>query len=98
VFPSDEVILKEMNGIDGPWDDLHHISYFLLELRIIEMGEFILTMNGDNSCPINPSTIHGVYTKGNMEIISTMIPINISKAPGIMENVFIGVDCSPKEI
>jgi hypothetical protein len=37
-----------------------------------------------------------VYAKGNMESISTMIPIDISKTPGIMENVFIGADFSPK--
>jgi hypothetical protein len=54
VFPSDEAILEEMNGPDKPWDDLHHISYFLLELRRIEVGEFVLTVNGDKSCPINP--------------------------------------------
>jgi hypothetical protein len=39
VFPSDEVILEEMTGPDRPWDDLHHRSYFLPELRRIEAGE-----------------------------------------------------------
>jgi hypothetical protein len=38
---------------DRPWDDLHHRSYFLLELRRIEVGEFTLTMTGDKACPIN---------------------------------------------
>jgi hypothetical protein len=27
-----------------------------------------------------------------------MIPIDISRTPGIMENVFVGADCSPEEI
>jgi hypothetical protein len=27
-----------------------------------------------------------------------MIPIDISKTPGIVENVFVGADCSPEEI
>jgi hypothetical protein len=30
--------------------------------------------------------------------IAKMIPIDISRTPGIMENVFIRVDCSPEEI
>jgi hypothetical protein len=98
VLPSDEAILKEMTGPDRPWDDLHHTSYFLPELRRIEVGELFLTMNGDNPCPINPLATHGVYTEVNMESIATMIPIDISKIPGVVENVFVGADCSPKEI
>jgi hypothetical protein len=38
VFQSDEVILEALTGLDRPWDDLHHRSYFLLELRRIEAG------------------------------------------------------------
>jgi hypothetical protein len=36
VFPSDEAILEAMTGPDRPWDDLHHRSYFLPELRRVE--------------------------------------------------------------
>jgi hypothetical protein len=39
VFPSDEAILEAMTGPDRPWDDLHHRSYFLPELRRIEARE-----------------------------------------------------------
>ena len=35
---------------------------------------------------------------GNMANISSMIPINISRNPGIVENVHIGVECSHVEI
>jgi hypothetical protein len=42
--------------------------------------------------------MHRVYAEGNMESIATMIPIDISKTPGIVENVFVGVDFSPEEI
>ena len=87
-----------MIGPDRPWDDLHHRSYFLPELRRIEAGEFVLTMTGDRSCPINPLEMNVVYVEGNMESIIEMIPIDISRTPGIMENFFIGVDCSPEEI
>jgi hypothetical protein len=95
VFPSDEAILEALIGLDRPWDDLHHILYFLLELGRIEGREFVLTMTGDRSCPINPLATHTVYAKGNMETIAKMIPIDISRTPGIVENVFIGADYSP---
>ena len=55
-------------------------------------------MTGDRSCPINPLATHEVYAKGNMETIAETIPINISRTPGVVENVFVGADCSPREI
>jgi hypothetical protein len=59
----------------------------------------VLTMTGDRSCPINPMATHIVYAEGNMETITKMIPIDISRTPSIMENVFIMVEyCSPEEI
>jgi hypothetical protein len=87
-----------MNGLDRPWDDLHHISYFLLELRRVEAGEFTTTMNGDATFPVNPLSMQKIYANGNMESIYEMIPIDISKTHGIIENVFIRDNCSPEEI
>ena len=29
VFPSDEAILEAMSGVEQPWEELHHRSYFL---------------------------------------------------------------------
>jgi hypothetical protein len=55
-------------------------------------------MTGDRSCPINPLATHEVYAKGNMETIVETIPINISRTPGFMENVFVRVDYSPRKI
>ena len=57
-----------------------------------------MTMTRDRSCPINPLVIHEVYAEGNMETIAETIPINISKTPGIVKNVFVGDECSPREI
>jgi hypothetical protein len=55
-------------------------------------------MIGDKACPINTLAMHIVYTKGNMETIDQTIPIDISKTPGIVDNIFVRADCSPKEI
>jgi hypothetical protein len=96
VFPSDEDIIEALTGLDRPWDDLHHRSYFLPELRRIEAGEFVLSMTGDRSCPINPLAMQAVYAEGNMVTIAEMIPIEISRTPSIMENVFVGETAPPR--
>jgi hypothetical protein len=98
VFPSDEVLIKAMTSPDKPWEDLHHRSYFLPELSWIKAGEFTVTMTGDEPCPINILSTHEIYAEGNMETIVKTIPINISRNLGIVENVFVGADCSPKKI
>jgi hypothetical protein len=98
VLPLDEAIIEAMTSPKKPWDDLHHRSYFLPELSRIKAGELTLTMTGYRHFPINPLATHEVYAEGNMETIAETIPINISRTLGIMENVFIGVDCSLKEI
>jgi hypothetical protein len=98
VFPSDEAILEALTGPDRTWDDLHHRSYFLSDLRRIKASKFLLTMTVDRSCPINPLDTHIVYVECNLESITEMIPIDISRTPGVVENVFVGDDCSLEEI
>jgi hypothetical protein len=98
VLPSDEAIIKVMTGLDKPWEDLHHRSYFLPELHRIKAGEFTITMTGDQSCPVNLLATQDIYAEGNMVTITATIPINISRNPGIVENIFVGADCSPEEI
>jgi hypothetical protein len=97
-LPSYEVIIEAMTSPYRPWDDLHHRSYFLAELRQIEAGEFTLTMNRDKDCLINPLATHVVYAEGNMEKIAEMIPIDISRTPGFVENIFVRANCSLEEI
>ena len=87
-----------MTSPDKPWEDLHHRSYFLPELNRIAAREFTITMTSDQPCPINLLATQEIYDEGNMATITETIPINISCNPGIMENVFVGADCSPKEI
>jgi hypothetical protein len=55
-------------------------------------------MKGDQPCPINLLATQDIYAEGNMATIAEMIPINISRNPDIVENVFVGADCSPEEI
>jgi hypothetical protein len=98
VLPSDEAIIEAMTGPDKPWEDLHHRSYFLPELHRIEAGEFTITRTGEQPCPINLLATQDVYAEGNMATIAETIPINISRTPGVVENVFVGADCSPEEI
>jgi hypothetical protein len=64
------VILEAFTFLDKSWDDLHHRSYFLPKLIRIEAGEFVLTMTGDGSCPVNPLATHAVYVESNMVSIT----------------------------
>jgi hypothetical protein len=94
-LPSDEAILESMSGPDRPWDDMHHRSYFLPELVRIEQDEFRSTLSEMVGHVVVPLDTHGIYAEGNMENISPTVTIDISRTPGKIENIYIGVDCSP---
>jgi hypothetical protein len=55
-------------------------------------------MTGDQPCPINLLATQDIYPEGNMATIAATIPINISRNPGIVENIFVGANFSPEEI
>ena len=95
VFPSDEAILEAMSEQDKICKDLHHRSYFLPKLSRIENQEFRVRLAGDDDIPINPLPREGIFVEGNMEKISVSIPINIFVKPNVVENVYIGANCSP---
>jgi hypothetical protein len=57
-----------------------------------------MTMTGDRSCHTNPLAAHKIYAEGNMETVAEMIPINISRTPGVIDNVFVGAYNSPEEM
>jgi hypothetical protein len=98
VLPSDEAVIEAMTSPDRPWEDLHHRSYFLPELHRIAAGEFPITMTGDQSCPINLLATQEIYAKGNMATIAETIPINISRTPDVIDNVFVRAYSSPEEM
>ena len=48
--------------------------------------------------PVNPFPKGGVFAKGNMENISTIIPVNISEKNNVMENIHINVSYSLEDV
>jgi len=54
-FPSNEALLEAVTCPDRPWDDLHHLSYFLAKLHRVEHGEFYSIMLENENQPMNPS-------------------------------------------
>ena len=98
VLPSDEAILEAMTESEQPWEDMHHRCYFLPEIESLENVECDLTSERETDWYRSPFATHDVYAEGNMANISKTIPINISRTPGVTENILIGADCSPEEI
>ena len=98
IFPSDEAIIEAVSGVEPPWEELHHKSYFLLELDHLECEDFREILSERIGSPMVPLSSPGLMADGNMANISPTIPINISHDPGKIENVYIGVECSHAEI
>ena len=87
VFPLDEAIIEAMPGVEPPWGELHHRSYFLLELENLERENFREVLGERIGSPMVPLSSPGPMADGNMENISPTIPINISHNPSRIENV-----------
>jgi hypothetical protein len=79
---SDEAIIESMNGSKTTWDDMHHRSYFLLDLERIEQDDFQSTLSEILGHVIVLLDTHDIYAEGNMVSISPPITINISRTPG----------------
>ena len=54
VFSSDEAITEAMSGVEPPWKELHHISYFLLELDRLEHEDFREILSEKIGSPVVP--------------------------------------------
>lgn len=95
-FPSNETIMEVMNPTEKPWDTNHHRSYFLPS----EDSQIIIEVDPTPEKKFHwykdTLNMHYVYAKGNMSNISQTIPVNILGKIGIIENVFIGADCTNK--
>src|SRR5690606_22103443 len=80
-----------------PWEDLHHRSYFLPPVQEVE-SRFSELFTSDVCTVSNPLAPIHFRAEGNMLVISKTISINISRNPSVIENLFIGAECSPEEI
>ena len=68
VLPSEEAILEVMIGIDQPWEDLHHRSYFLPPLQEVE-SRFSELFTSDICTVSNPLALAHIRAEGNMSVI-----------------------------
>ena len=57
-FPSDEAIVEAMSGVEPPWEELHHISYFLPEFDRLEHEEFREILSEKIGSPMVPLSSH----------------------------------------
>ena len=80
VFPSDEAIIEAMSGVEPPWEELHHRSYFLPELDHLESEEFKEILSEKTGRPMVRLSSPGQMVDGNMANISPTIPIDISRS------------------
>ena len=64
----------------------------------MECDDFRDILSDNIGRPLVPFISHGQMADGNMANLSPTIPINISRDPGKVENVYIGAECSPDEI
>ena len=77
---------------------MHHRSYFLPKLYDIECDDYKVIFSEKIGRPVVPLGSPSKYVEENMANLSPTIPINISYILGEVENMYIGVDCSPDEI
>jgi hypothetical protein len=105
-FQCDEEILEELNHLDSPWDALHHRALFSPQetlmppnqnrIYVVETKYFI--PSGPIDWFNNPIPAPDSFEEGNMANISPTIKIDISIKNGIVEEIIIGVACTPPEI
>ena len=93
-FLTYENILETMMLEGETWEDYHHHShlpdyeYYLSELYHPSIKNFF-----SNSLPIN-----AIDSERNLSNIEETISIDILTKPGIVENIHVGVSCSPSEL
>jgi hypothetical protein len=105
-FHCDEDILEELNTPDYPWDVLHHrVLFFPQEasmppnqhpIYVVETKDLI--PSGHINWFNNPIPTPDAFEEGNMANISLTIKIDISIKNGVVEEITIGVSCTPQEI
>ena len=59
-----------MSGVEPPWEELHHRSYFLLELDRLECEDFRAILSQRVGSPVVPLSSLGQMVDGNMVNLS----------------------------
>ena len=59
VFPSDEAIIEAMSGVEPPWEELHHRSYFLPPLHCLEHEDYREILSQRFGSPMVPLSSPG---------------------------------------
>ena len=67
VFPSDEAIIEAMSGVEPPWEELHHRSYFLPELDRLEHEDFRDILSQRVGSPMVPLSSPGPMADGTWQ-------------------------------
>ena len=89
----------EILSIDEfPWDDNHHRSSFLPPLEEIHQDIWSVFPPDVTEAPQSPILTQDTLFEGNMGNISTMIVIDILMKEGVVENINLGVNCTPEEV
>lgn len=95
---ANETIMEVMCPIEKPWEISHHSSSFIPTTDQLKKIDLDLTIDNKFDWFKCYFLAQLVFIEGNILNISKTIPINISSNPDIIENIMIGVDCSPQEI
>ena len=72
VFPLDEAIIEAMSGLEKPWGELHHISYFLPKLDGLECDEFRAILREKVGSPVVPLSSPSQMANGSMVNLSLL--------------------------
>ena len=67
-FPLDEAILEAMSGVEQPWEELHHRSYFLPKLDGMECDDFREILSENIGSPVVPLSSPGQMDDGNIVV------------------------------
>ena len=94
---TNETIREVMCLIEKLCEISHHRSSFIPTIDQLKRFDLELTIGKKFDWFQSPFAVQPIFVGGNLSNILTTIPINISSNPNVIENIMIGVDCSPQE-
>ena len=93
-FRKDEEILEPLTAPEYPWDDMHHLSFFLPKELVSQSNQFSVEtkdfIHGKVNWFKNPILAPDTFEEGNMANISPTIKIDISTNSETVEEIMLG--------